>query len=158
MREGGWQGRQLGHSGLLVGSSDNHKTLVPLRGSLQERETERLGSEARQGFCSSPPLNNSFKQLFSSFWKQPVIWVNFETNGCFDFRLSSPRLNWSLNLATAMFLSLLNWHLVRETHSCQLRSRGGGQISVGLLCGLHGSKRMYVSGCAVKARYGSACF
>lgn len=31
MRERDWQERQLSHSGFLMVSSDNHKTLVPLR-------------------------------------------------------------------------------------------------------------------------------
>lgn len=127
-----WQGIQLCHSGLLVVSSDNHKTLVLLRGSLLGRKTEGqsgLGSEAAAGTPLQPfswTIHSNSCFLLSG--EQPVIWVNLETNGCFDFRLSTPRRNSSLHFAAAMFISLLNWHLVRKTHSCQLCPKGSKSV------------------------------
>lgn len=73
MKKRDWQERQPSHSEFLMVSSDNHKTLVPLRehslgagghkGMMACPQAQSLGLS-----CDSAPIfsTNSLRQLFSS--------------------------------------------------------------------------------------------
>lgn len=134
----------MGHSGLLVGSQISTKPWCPW--AICGKKDSATGSEAGLGFCSS--LFEQFiqtivffflgnNQLFESILKQTVVL----TSG------SLPQGYTGLHFATAMFNSLLNWHLVRDTQLPIMVQRP--HVNVGLLCSLHRSKRLDLGCCPV---------
>ena len=74
-----WQEKQLSHSGFLMVSSDNHKTLVPFRehslcgGSKSVMTWPRAPWLGLSWDAATVFSTNSLKQLFSSSPNQPII-------------------------------------------------------------------------------------